>query len=75
MLVKEGVDMAALERLVEEGLIVPEDGVYSLSETGVAEFRRIALENFIEMCIRDRECPPYFFGFRIKQQSAPFYRA
>ena len=36
MLVKEGVDMAALERLVEEGLIVPEDGVYSLSETGVA---------------------------------------
>ena len=48
MLVKEGVDMAALERLVEEGLIVPEDGVYSLSETGVAEFRRIALENFIE---------------------------
>ena len=28
MLVKEGVDMAALERLVEEGLIVPEDGVY-----------------------------------------------
>ncbi|MFR5880241.1 MAG: hypothetical protein ACLUEQ_05240 [Cloacibacillus evryensis] len=48
MLVKEGVDMAALERLVEEGLIVPEDGVYSLSETGVAEFRRIALENLIE---------------------------
>ncbi|MDO5115170.1 MAG: hypothetical protein Q4D58_03655 [Synergistaceae bacterium] len=48
MLVKEGVDIPAVASLVEEGLVVLEDGVYSLSESGRKEFGRIALENFIE---------------------------
>ena len=54
MLAREGVDLSALDRLVKEGLIRQEAGVYSLSDAGVAEFKHLALENFIEMCIRDR---------------------
>ena len=63
MLVKEGVDTAALERLVKEGLIVRADGVYSLSESGADEFRRIALENFIE------EKPGLFRGDKARSAS------
>lgn len=48
MLAREGVDLSALDRLVKDGLIRQEAGVYSLSEAGVAEFKRLALENFIE---------------------------
>lgn len=64
MLVKEGVDTAALERLVKEGLIVRADGVYSLSESGADEFRRIALENFIE------EKPGLFRGDKARSARA-----
>lgn len=48
MLAREGVDLSALDRLVKEGLIRQEAGVYSLSDAGVAEFKHLALENFIE---------------------------
>lgn len=48
MLAKEGVDLDAVASLAAEGLIIFEEGVYSLSAAGRAEFSRIALENFIE---------------------------
>lgn len=48
MLAREGVDMGALEKLVEEGLVLGGDGVFSLTDEGRAEFARIAAENFIE---------------------------
>ena len=48
MLEAEGADMDAVARLAEEGLLERRGGVYSLSSSGAAEVRRVALENFLE---------------------------
>lgn len=48
MLKAEGADMEAVARLVDEGLLERRGGVYSLSSLGAAEFRRVALENFLD---------------------------
>lgn len=53
MLAKEGVDLCALRRLVREGLVEEADGVFSLSSAGAEEFRRLAIENFIEAAPRE----------------------
>ncbi len=48
MLEAEGADMGTVARLTEEGLLERRGGIYSLSASGAAEFRRIALENILE---------------------------
>ncbi len=48
MLEAEGADTEAADALARRGLLVADGGVYSLSDTGAAEFRRMALENFLD---------------------------
>lgn len=48
MLEAEGADMEAVARLAGEGLLDARGGVYSLTEAGAEEFRRAALENFLD---------------------------
>ena len=48
MLEAEGADMEAVAALAGEGLLDGRGGIYSLTEAGAEEFRRAALENFLE---------------------------
>lgn len=48
MLEAEGADMEAVASLAGEGLLDARGGVYSLTEAGAEEFRRAALENFLD---------------------------
>lgn len=48
MLEAEGADMEAVASLAGEGLLDGRGGIYSLTEAGAEEFRRAALENFLD---------------------------
>ena len=48
MLEAEGADMEAVAALAGEGLLDARGGIYSLTEAGAEEFRRAALENFLD---------------------------
>ena len=48
MLEAEGADMEAVAALAGEGLLDGRGGIYSLTEAGAEEFRRAALENFLD---------------------------
>ena len=49
MLARAGVDEELVERLVEERVLLKEDGVYSLTEEGRSRFVRAAAENFLPL--------------------------